>query len=113
MTLSDFNHEKLQNDIADVMKWYAPISPQPSLSDIRLVRFGVTDDVNNIFKTLKAKGEIHDFRVVCDETNNPPSICAEGKLVVSFFYYLILPVYSIGTKATMDAGENPSVVFDQ
>jgi len=110
MSPHEFDHDKLQQDIAAAMKAYAPIFLD--LTDRKLVEYGATSDVREIFKRLRDQRLIRNFLVTCDERNNPPSVVAEGKLVISVSYILHMTFPTFSFRAVMEAGDDPVVTFD-
>jgi hypothetical protein len=47
-----------------------------------VLRLQTRTAVSNYFAGLKCNRDINDFDVVCDSSNNPPSVVSNGNLVV-------------------------------
>jgi hypothetical protein len=45
----------------------------------------IYNGINNYLRDIKSREGLYDYRVVCDETNNPASIIDENKLIVDIY----------------------------
>lgn len=48
------------------------------------IRKELTDSLENLLHINKFMPEVNYFKIVCDETNNPPSLIDKGELVIDF-----------------------------
>ena len=55
-------------------------------------RSSFTSEVTEYLDTIRSLGGVYDFRVVCDDTNNPPAIIDRNEFVASI---LVQPARSI------------------
>ena len=68
-------------------------------------RSALTSSLETELRRVQAANGISEFRVICDDTNNPPDIVLAGNLIVNITFKFILSVQNIALKYTALSGD--------
>ena len=75
------------SEIVDILKKYGRIVEQDFVYEFNNERnrTSIYNGIDNYLREIKSREGLYDYRVICDDTNNPPSVIDQNKLIVDIY----------------------------